>query len=117
MTSRDVQFIEEEAWDGSIEKTENVRSCLSHDDDEEEIAERHPSLPMPPPQTQGQQGNPQACMRTHLRSDDSASPSISQGETLSASLFELYFHVEDPIRFSRNLQDKFRRPRCSALKY
>ena len=33
--SRDVQFIEEEAWDGSIEKTMNVKSCFSHDEDEE----------------------------------------------------------------------------------
>eukprot|EP00253_Pinus_taeda_P014195 PITA_14195 len=28
--SRDVQFIEEEAWDGSIEKTMNVKNCVSH---------------------------------------------------------------------------------------
>ena len=27
MISRDVQFIEEKAWDGSIEKTMNVKSC------------------------------------------------------------------------------------------
>jgi len=33
MISRDVQFIEEEAWDGSIEKTVNLKSCLSHDED------------------------------------------------------------------------------------
>ena len=49
---RDVQFIEEEAWDGSIEKTVNLKSCLSHDDDEEEMVERNTSLVAPPPPTQ-----------------------------------------------------------------
>ena len=121
MISRDVQFIEEEAWDGRIEKTVNV---------EEEMAERHPSLAAPPRPTQGQHGTPQAGKRTTLRSDGSASPSTSQGEYLSAStsistpsergtrfrslneiyekeatnegmnsLFALYCHVEDPIHF------------------
>ena len=58
MISRDVQLIEEEAWDGSIEKTVSVKSCLSHDDDEEEMAERNPSLAALPPPTQVQQGKP-----------------------------------------------------------
>ena len=58
MTSRDVQFIEEEAWDGSIEKTVNVKSCLSYDEDEEEMDERNPSLAAPLPPTQRQQGSP-----------------------------------------------------------
>ena len=84
--SRDVQFIEEEAWDGSIEKIVNVKSCLYHDDNEEEMVEIHPSLAAPPPPTQGQQGTPQAGMRTPLRSDDSASPNTSQGADLSASI-------------------------------
>ena len=53
--SRDVQFIEEEAWDGSIEKTMNVKNCLSHDEDDEEVAEMHPQTAAP---TQGQQGTP-----------------------------------------------------------
>lgn len=48
--SRDVQFIEEEAWDGSIEKTVNVKNCLSHDEDDEEVAEMHPQTAAP---TQG----------------------------------------------------------------
>ena len=51
--SRDVKFIEEKTWDGSIEKKMNVKSCLSHDDNEEEMAEIHPSLAAPPPPTQG----------------------------------------------------------------
>ena len=83
--SKDVQFIEEETWDGSIEKTVNVKSCLSHDDNEEEVAVRNSSLAAPPPPTQGQQGTPQVGMRTPLRSDDSASPSTSQGANFSAS--------------------------------
>ena len=76
MISRDVQFIEERV---------NVKSCLYHDEDEEEMVERNPSLAAPPPLTQKQQGTPQVGMRTPLRSDDSASPSTSQGADLSAS--------------------------------
>eukprot|EP00253_Pinus_taeda_P018754 PITA_18754 len=72
--SRDVQFIGEEAWDGSIEKTVNVKSSLSHDEDEE-MAEIHPQTTAP---TQGQQGTP-------LRRNESASPSTSQGGNSSAS--------------------------------
>ena len=49
--SRDVQFIEEEAWDGSIKKTMNVKSFLSHDDNEDEMDEIHPSLVASPPPT------------------------------------------------------------------
>eukprot|EP00253_Pinus_taeda_P028517 PITA_28517 len=49
--SRDVQFIEEEAWDESIEKTMNVKKSLSHDEDDEEMAEMHPQTTAP---TQGQ---------------------------------------------------------------
>ena len=113
--SRDVQFIEEEAWDGSIEKTVNVKNCLSHDEDDEEVAEMHPQTAAP---TQGQQGTP-------LRINESASPSTPQGGNSSASsstctpnergkkfrnlsdiydegmnsLFALYFHVDDPVHF------------------
>ena len=47
-----MQFIEEEAWDGGNEKTVNVKSFLSHDDNEEEMVEIHPSLAVPPPPTQ-----------------------------------------------------------------
>eukprot|EP00253_Pinus_taeda_P019173 PITA_19173 len=49
--SRDVQFIEEKTWDGSIEKTVNVKNCLSHDKDDEEMAEIPPQIAAP---TQGQ---------------------------------------------------------------
>ena len=41
------QFIEEEACDGSIKKTINVKNCLSHDEDDEEIAEVHPQTTVP----------------------------------------------------------------------
>ena len=85
MINRYLQFIEEEAWDGSIEKIVNVKRCLSHDEDEEEMAERNPSLAAPPPPKQGKQGTPQEGMRTPLRSDDSVSPSTPQGADLSAS--------------------------------
>eukprot|EP00253_Pinus_taeda_P013787 PITA_13787 len=73
--SRDVQFIEEQAWDGRIEKTVNVKNCLSHDEDDEEVAEMHPQTAAP---TQGQQGTP-------LRINEGASPSTPQGGNSSAS--------------------------------
>ena len=50
---RDVYFIEEESWDGSIEKTINVQSCLSHDEDEEDVVEINTSSVEQPPPTQG----------------------------------------------------------------
>ena len=119
--SRDVQFIEEEAWDGSIEKTVNVKNCLSHNDDEE-LAETHPQTAAP---TTEQQVTP-------LRRNESASPSTPQGGNSSAStstctsnergkkfrnlsdiydegmnsLFALYCHVDDPVHFEDAINDK-----------
>eukprot|EP00253_Pinus_taeda_P010971 PITA_10971 len=40
--NRDVQFIEEEAWDGSLEKTINVKECIPHEDREELTATNDP---------------------------------------------------------------------------
>eukprot|EP00253_Pinus_taeda_P009922 PITA_09922 len=120
--SRDVQFIEEEAWDGSIEKTVNVKNYLSHDEDDEEMAEIHPQTAVP---TQGKQ-------RTPLRLNESAFPSTPQGGNSSASsstctpsergkkfrnlsdiydegmnsLLALFCHVDDPIHFEDAIKDK-----------
>eukprot|EP00253_Pinus_taeda_P025312 PITA_25312 len=119
---RDVQFIEEEAWDGSKEKIVNAKNCLSHDEDDEEVAEMHPQIAAP---TQGQQW-------TLLRINESASPSTPQGGNSSASsstctpnerskkfrnlsdiydegmnsLFVLFCHVDDPIHFEDAIKDK-----------
>eukprot|EP00253_Pinus_taeda_P008999 PITA_08999 len=119
---RDVQFIEQESWDGSIEKTMNVKNCLPHDEDDEEVAEMHPQTETP---TQGQQTTP-------LRRNESASPSTPQSESSSASsstcttnerckkfrnlsdiydegmnsLFVLYCHVDDSIHFEDAIKDK-----------
>ena len=120
--SRDVQLIEEEAWDGSIEKTMNVKNCMSHDEDDEEMAEIHPQTASP---TQGQQVTP-------LRRNESAYSSTLQGGISSASsstctpnergkkfinlsdiydegmnsLFALYCHVDDPIHFEDAIKDR-----------
>eukprot|EP00253_Pinus_taeda_P031458 PITA_31458 len=40
--NRDVQFIEEEAWDGILEKTVNVKACIPHEDKEELTAANDP---------------------------------------------------------------------------
>ena len=34
IVSRDVQFCKEEAWDGSVEKTVNMKTSLSHEEEE-----------------------------------------------------------------------------------
>eukprot|EP00253_Pinus_taeda_P030134 PITA_30134 len=125
--SRDVQFIEEETWDGSIEKIVNVKNYLSHDEDDEEMVEIHPQTAVP---TQGQQGTP-------LRRNESASPSTPQRGNSSASsstctpkeigkkfrnlsdiyeqeaanegmnsLFALYFHFNDPIHFENAINNR-----------
>eukprot|EP00253_Pinus_taeda_P026028 PITA_26028 len=120
--SRYVQFIEEEALDGSIEKTVNVKNSLSHDEDDEEMAEIHPQTATP---TQGQQLTP-------LRRNECVSPSTPQGGNSSASsstctpnergkkfrnlsdiydegmnsLFALYCHVDDPVHFEEAIKDK-----------
>eukprot|EP00253_Pinus_taeda_P003406 PITA_03406 len=49
IVSRDVQFIEDEAWDGSLEKTMNVKTIVSHEEEEEGRAANNPSLVAPPP--------------------------------------------------------------------
>eukprot|EP00253_Pinus_taeda_P028656 PITA_28656 len=124
---KDVQFIEKEAWDGSIERTVNVKNCLSHDEDDEEMAEIYPQTAVP---TQGHEATP-------LRRNESASPSTPQGGNSSASsstctpnergkkfrnlsdiyekeaenegmnsLFALYCHVDDPINFEEAIKDR-----------
>ena len=55
-----MQFIEEEAWDGSLEKTVNVKTCVSHEEEEEGTKTNNPSLVTPPPPPQAQQTTPQA---------------------------------------------------------
>ena len=47
--SRYVQFIEEEAWDGSLEKIVDVKTCVSHKEQEEGTTTNNPSLVAPPP--------------------------------------------------------------------
>eukprot|EP00253_Pinus_taeda_P027098 PITA_27098 len=60
IVSRDVQFIEDEAWDGSLEKTANVKTIVSHEEEQEGTATNNPSLVVPPPPQQIQQTTPQA---------------------------------------------------------
>eukprot|EP00253_Pinus_taeda_P011071 PITA_11071 len=49
IVSRDVQFIEDEAWDGSLEKTVNVKTIVSHEEEGEGTVANNPSLVAPPP--------------------------------------------------------------------
>ena len=55
IVSRDVQFIEDEAWDGSLEKTVNVKACISHEDKEEFKATSNSSIMTPSSPIQAQQ--------------------------------------------------------------
>ena len=77
--SRDVQFIEEEAWDGSLEKTMNVKTTMSHEEEEEGTTVNNPSMVAPPPPPQAQQTTPQVGNRIALRNQGSASSSTPQG--------------------------------------
>lgn len=65
------QFIEEKYSDKSLEKIVNVKNCLSHDEDDEEMVETHPQIAAP---TQGQQETP-------LRRNECASPSTPNEAT------------------------------------
>ena len=78
-------FIEEEAWDGSLEKTVNVKTCVSHEEQEEETVANNPSLVAPPPPPQAQKTTPQAGNRTTLRNQGSASSSTPQGSKTPSS--------------------------------
>ena len=79
IVNKDVQFIEEEAWDGSLEKTINVKACIPHEDKEELTSASNSSTitPSTPIQAQinRQQGTPSTKNRTTSRSQESASPS------------------------------------------
>lgn len=79
IVGRDVQFIEDEAWDGSLEKTVNGKIIVSHEEEKDETIANNPSLVPPPPPQQVQQTTPQAGIQTTLRSEGSASPSTPQG--------------------------------------
>lgn len=58
IVSRDVQFIEDEASDGSLEKIVNVKTIVSHGEEEEGTAANNPSLVAPPTPHQVQQTTP-----------------------------------------------------------
>ena len=79
--NRDVQVTEDEAWDGILDKTINVKTCIPHEDKEELIATSISSMVTPPPPTQVQKRSqhvtPQTNNRIALRSQASASPSTS----------------------------------------
>jgi len=92
------QFIEEEAYDESLEKTVNDKNCLSRDEDDEEMAEMHPQTAAP---TQGQQVAP-------LRRIECASPSTPQEATNEGtnSLFALSSHVDDSVHFKNAVEDR-----------
>jgi len=80
--NRDVHFIEEEAWDGSLEKEVNVKACIPHEDKEELTTSNNSSTVTPSTPIQVQQSRqrttPSTNNRTVSRSQESASPSKLQ---------------------------------------
>eukprot|EP00253_Pinus_taeda_P025062 PITA_25062 len=78
-------FIDDEAWDGSLDKTVNVKTIVSHEEEQEGTSVNNPSLMVPPPPQQIQQTTPQTGIRTALRSQGSASPSTPQGSEIPSS--------------------------------
>jgi len=85
--SKDVHFIEEETWDGSLEKTFNVKACIPHEDKEELTTASNCSIVTPSTPIQVQQSKQQATSsknnRTTSHSQASASPSTPQSTTPS----------------------------------
>ena len=85
--SRDVQFIEEEAWDGSLEKTVNVKACIPHEDGEELTTSSNSSTVTPSTPIQEQQSiqqeTPSKNNRKVLYSEASDSPSTLRRTTPS----------------------------------
>ena len=53
--NRDVQFIEEEAWDGRLEKTVNVKAGIPHEDKDELTLASNYSIVTPSTPIQAQQ--------------------------------------------------------------
>eukprot|EP00253_Pinus_taeda_P004625 PITA_04625 len=82
IVSRDVQFIEDEAWDGSLERTVNVKTIVSHEEEQEGTTANNPSLVVPPPPQQIQQTTPQAGIQTALRNQGSSSSSTPHGSEI-----------------------------------
>eukprot|EP00253_Pinus_taeda_P007872 PITA_07872 len=84
---RDVQFIEEEAWDGNLEKTVNVKACIPHEDKEELTSTNNSSTVTPSTHIQAQQCRlqlvPPTNNRTASRSQASATPSMREISTPS----------------------------------
>eukprot|EP00253_Pinus_taeda_P019235 PITA_19235 len=87
LKSNVITFIDEEAWDESLEKTINVKACIPHEDQEESTATSNsstvtPSTPIQAQQSR-QQGTPSTNNRTMSHSKASASPSTPQSATPS----------------------------------
>jgi len=82
-----VQCIEEEEWDGSLEKKINVKACTPREDKEELIATRNFSTVSPSTLLQTQQSRKQVTLSTNSRivshNQVSASPSMPQSVTPS----------------------------------
>ena len=100
-----MQFIEEEAWDESLEKKVNVKTCMPLEDKQELIVENNPSTVAPLPPTQVQQSTPQESNRAAMKNQGSASPSTPQGSTTPSS------SSATPSKYSTNT----RRPRFRNL--
>lgn len=62
-----------------------MKTCISHEDKEELIAENNSSMVAPPPPTQAQQSTPQGSNRAAMQNQGSASPSTPQGSATPLS--------------------------------
>lgn len=83
--NKDVQFIEYEAWDGSLEKTINVATSLLQEGKEESTITCNSSIMTPPTLVQAQQSSPQVTPsksnRTNSRIRENTPPSVQQIST------------------------------------
>ena len=65
--SRDVQFVEDEAWDGSIEKTVNISASIPQEENEVSASTNIPAIVTPTTPIQAQQSSPQVTPASTVR--------------------------------------------------
>jgi len=86
--NRDVKLIEEEAWDGNLENTINVKTCIPQEDTGELIATSNSSLVTPTPiqaQQRSQQVTPSINNRNISCSQENTTPSTKQRHSRSST--------------------------------
>lgn len=65
--SRDIQFVEDEAWDGSIKKTVNISTSIPQEENEFSVSRNILAIVTPPTPIQAQPSGPQVTLVSSIR--------------------------------------------------